>query len=306
MDVRPLPSVPFQGWNDPRREAPFLPHHPSSSATNPALSPVDLFERSADSSSAATEAEEAATGAGKVQIKMHFDLFYELSHKVSARMGTSGGRRFVELAGTVTERFQGRFSLSIDPVGSFLKSTDRSLDISPETTNAFFDAVEGLADLSPEALATFLKASDRFFDDLEKTYGDLGGVFDDLKKQIQDQATAFFQQVASTRASSVSGPDSPPAAEPAPERPTAPDAPLIPLVFGDGRLVKAQDYQEFLTAFLDYARRFREQMMLEFLKAPRPTGGSASIEPPATPKPTGTPLPGAFIPPRGVTSPSQS
>jgi hypothetical protein len=272
------------------------------------LRPVDLFERSADPAGAATEAEEAATGTGtgKMQIKMHFDLFYELSHKVSARMGTSGGRRFVELAGTVTERFQGRFSLSIDPVGSFLKDIDRSLDISTETTNAFFDAVEGLADLSPAALETFLKESDRFFDDLEKTYGDLDGVFDDLKKQIQDQATAFFQQVANIRASSVSAPEAPPAAEPAPEPPTAPDAPLIPLVFGDGRLVKAQDYQEFLTAFLDYARRFREQMMLEFLKAPRPTGGSAPVEPPVTPKPTGTPLPGAFIPPTGVTSPSQS
>ncbi|EKD84206.1 MAG: hypothetical protein ACD_39C00180G0001, partial [uncultured bacterium] len=160
----------------------------------------DVFEKTAnakpakqkDSSAVADENAPQTIKSDGLNISFQFDLFYELTSKVEAKMGQKGAERFVELSGTVSETFMGSFNLSIDAVGSFMNGTDKSLDISPEVTGEFFDAVEGLADLSPEALENFLKESDEFFASLEETYGPANGAFDQIKSTMQEQAKAFF------------------------------------------------------------------------------------------------------------------
>lgn len=252
----------------------------------------DIYEKSADlkttkkeekeKNSAADTKDGAAANTIKedgLNISFQFDLFYELTSKVEARMGQSGADRFVELSGKVSETFMGSFNLSIDAVGSFMNGTDKSLDISPETTSQFFDAVEGLADLSPEALENFLKESDEFFASLEDTYGEANGAFAKIKDQMQAQAKSFFANVEKARTEAVSGiqsdmesakalatPESAPgtADVDAVEKPAKRNS-LIELFFQPGKKASQEDYKSFLEDFADYAMKFRQQMFEKLL-----------------------------------------
>lgn len=212
-----------------------------------------------------------AIQADGLNISFQFDLFYELTSKVEAKMGQKGAERFVELSGTVSETFMGSFNLSIDAVGSFMNGTDKSLDISSEVANKFFDAVEGLADLSPEALENFLKESDKFFASLEETYGPANGAFDQIKGAMQEQAKAFFADVGAVRQQAIAGPA--PAAA-LPEIPSGEALPavkvtadskqgqqLIDLLFQPEKKASQNEYQDFLKEFLKYADKFKQQML---------------------------------------------
>ncbi len=256
----------------------------------------DVFEKVADKAgkkekpAVADKDTPQTIQAGGLNISFQFDLFYELTSKVEAKMGVKGAERFVELSGTVSETFMGSFNLSIDAVGSFMNGTDKSLDISPEVTNEFFDAVEGLADLSPEALENFLKESDEFFAELEKTYGPADGAFDQIKSTMQEQAKAFFADVEGARQSALAGPEPAAPALPATEGLPAIEAPgadassdkLIELLFQPDKKVSQDDYKNFLEEFWKYAEKFRQQM-LESLFNSQKSGyakqGKASEEP---------------------------
>ena len=245
------------------------------------LSLKDIFERSRtherkDSGKTGLQEkpEAGSIQAGGLNISFQFDLFYELSSKVEAKMGRQGANRFAELSGKVSETFMGNFSLSIDPVGSFMNGTEKSLEISPETTGEFFDAVEGLADLSPEALENFLKESDEFFNELEATYGEADGAFDQIKGVMQEQAKAFFADVEKARADAVGGTAALPAeGETALPAATTDVSALLPGTEseeGNGSLIEMffkpevkvsqSDYQSFLKDFVEYADKFKQQM----------------------------------------------
>ncbi|PKL46033.1 MAG: hypothetical protein CVV42_17980 [Candidatus Riflebacteria bacterium HGW-Riflebacteria-2] len=246
----------------------------------------DVFEKTADKTAKNGKTDAPAVAdqntpqtvqADGLNISFQFDLFYELTSKVEAKMGVKGAERFVELSGTVSETFMGNFSLSIDTFGSFMNGTDKSLDLSPEVTNEFFDAVEGLADLSPEALENFLKESDEFFAELENTYGPANGAFDQIKSTMQEQAKAFFADVESVRQSALAGPQMatpalpealpteglPAETVPATELPVTVegDKDLIELLFQPGKKVSQNDYKNFLEEFWKYAEKFRQQML---------------------------------------------
>ncbi len=247
----------------------------------------DVFERSRSNEENAASANDlqkstdpAAVQADGLNISFQFDLFYELTSQVEAKMGQQGAERFVELSGKVSETFMGNFSLSIDPVGSFMNGTSKSLEISPETTGEFFDAVEGLADLSPEALENFLKESDEFFAELENTYGEAGGAFDDIKSQMQDQAKAFFADVEKVRSDALGTGDAQEiTATPENAELSAPEAgnqgltdlssllaggddesSMIEMFFNPEMKVSQSDYKNFLSEFSDYAAKFRQQL----------------------------------------------
>ncbi|HAE37373.1 MAG TPA: hypothetical protein DCG57_01905 [Candidatus Riflebacteria bacterium] len=237
----------------------------------------DIFEKTGntrpaekrDKSAVSDDKSPKAVQAEGLNISFQFDLFYELTSKVEAKMGQKGAERFAELSGTVSETFMGNFSLSIDAVGSFMNGTDKSLDISPEVTNDFFNAVEGLADLSPEALENFLKESDEFFASLEKTYGPANGAFDKIKSTMQEQAKAFFADVDATRQKVLGGPvatealpgASAGAALPAVEAPAKSNAQqLIELLFQPEKKVSQADYKDFLKDFAAYTEKFRQQL----------------------------------------------
>ncbi len=248
------------------------------------LSLKDIFERSRtherkDSGKTGLQEkpEAGSIQAGGLNISFQFDLFYELSSKVEAKMGRQGANRFAELSGKVSETFMGNFSLSIDPVGSFMNGTEKSLEISPETTGEFFDAVEGLADLSPEALENFLKESDEFFNELEATYGEAGGAFDQIKGVMQEQAKAFFADVEQARADALGGgaatealPAEGEAALPAANTDISALLPTTDKENGNGSLIEMffkpevkvsqSDYQDFLKDFVEYAEKFKQQM----------------------------------------------
>ncbi len=242
----------------------------------------DVFTRSDVSQSkfqqnSADSGEEKPENADSIKteglnISFQFDLFYELSSKVEAKMGKSGANRFAELSGKVSETFMGSFNLSIDAVGSFMNGTDKSLDISPETTGQFFDAVEGLADLSPEALENFLKESDKFFASLEETYGKADGAFEAIKNTMQDQAKQFFADVGTARNDAMGAieetaaeqaqalPQPPAAGDGTPSKEANGNKPLIELMFQPGKKVGQDDYKSFLEDFLKYANKFKQQM----------------------------------------------
>lgn len=237
----------------------------------------DVFEKAPEKKPEENGSKNAVE-AGGLNISFQFDLFYELSSKVEAKMGRSGADRFVELSGKVSETFMGNFSLSIDPVGSFMNGTEKSLEISPETTNQFFDAVEGLADLSPEALENFLKESDNFFNKLKETYGEANGAFDQIKGLMQDQAKAFFADVDGARKMALEGPkiaeNTLPAATAKPESLPASaesgQAPLITLTLKPEKTASQNDYQAFLEDFFNYAMKFRQQMFDKLLNSRMP------------------------------------
>lgn len=242
---------------------------------------ADVFEK-APTMPIAPQNEVPAENTGKgneLNISFQFDLFYQLSTKVEAKMGQSGANRFVELSGEVAETFMGNFELKIDGVGSFFKNTDSALNISPETTGEFFDAVEGLTDLSPEALQNFLQETEDFFTELENTYGEAGGAFDQIKEQMQQQASAFFADVKSTREEAMGSMDDSMSAiaeetGAAPAEAEAADAQapaqsdkepgLIQMTFKPDMLVPTDNYQDFLQKFLDYTEKFKQQMLESF------------------------------------------
>lgn len=261
------------------------------SAKQPELK--DIFERSATPAAKGPEAKElqnddnsGSIQAGGLNISFQFDLFYELSSKVEARMGQQGAERFVELSGKVSETFMGNFDLSIDAVGSFMNGTDKSIDLSPEVTNEFFDAVEGLADLSPEALENFLKESDEFFAELENVYGKADGAFGQIKEVMQQQAKAFFADVNSAR-DGLMAPQSDPGAVEIPQLPEAETADLasalaplaaeseqkpslLELFFKPETKVSQNDYQDFLADFFTYTEKFKQQMFEKFFATRNP------------------------------------
>ncbi|OQA07305.1 MAG: hypothetical protein BWY66_01446 [bacterium ADurb.Bin374] len=240
---------------------------PAEAGTTPSAAPPvsDIYEASAP----AAESAEATDAAGQakpdgLRISYHFDLFYQLSQKVQTRMGQSGQDKFIETTGTVAETFQGNFSLEIDAIGTFMKGTDAALNVSNETANEFFDAVNGLAELSPDALENFLKESGEFFDELERTYGEAGGAFDDIKAQMQAQAKAFFEGVGAIRGEAAGE------AGEAEATPVVPDAsesteaasPEIKLAVGPQKGLGVRDdvYRKFIDSFLEYIRRYSETL----------------------------------------------
>lgn len=249
--------------------------------TPPVALPVsDSFETSPVAADA-TEAADQQQESGGLRISYHFDLFYQLSQKVQARMGQSGQERFVETTSSVAETFKTNFSLKIDAVGSFLKGTDSSLNISNETANEFFDAVEGLSELSPEALETFLKESGEFFDELENTYGEADGAFDDIKAVMQQQAKAFFDGVKTVRGETDDAAVAeavPALTEPATEAEADPAALKIKLAVGpqQNAEVSGDQYQEFIDSFLEYMRRYRETFLSSMLGGKQPAENAAS------------------------------
>lgn len=242
------------------------PRPAEAGITPPAAPPVsDIYEASAP----AAESAEATDAAGQaksdgLRISYHFDLFYQLSQKVQTRMGQSGQDRFIETTGTVAETFQGNFSLEIDAIGTFMKGTDAALNVSNETANEFFDAVNGLAELSPEALENFLKESGEFFDELERTFGEAGGAFDEIKAQMQAQAKAFFEGVSAIRGEASGEATDTEAAPAIPETTESTEAasPEIKLAVGPqkGLGVREDVYRKFIDSFLEYIRRYSETL----------------------------------------------
>lgn len=246
--------------------------------------PVDSFEKTF-TPSLESEAKPASESAGGLSISYHFDLFYQLSQKVSAKMGQKGLSRFTEVSATVAETFKGSFNLKIDAIGSFLNGTDKSLAISTETASRFMDSVEGLAELSPKALEDFLQEADRFFADLETVYGEAGGAFDKIRDQMKDQASLFFDQVGKIRTDASTE-----AELPAPETPELPELPKLDLLPGQplgfitladksGMEFPARDYKSFVSNFLKYVERFRKNLVTDFLASvSRPAGYPKPIE----------------------------
>lgn len=232
----------------------------------------DVFEK-APVPTTETQPEKTPAKSGELNVSFQFDLFYQLTSKVEAKMGQSGAERFVELSGSVAETFAAGFNLKIDGVGSFMKNTDSALEISPQATSEFFDAVEGLADLSPEALENFLQETEDFFAELKNTYGDANGEFDDIKNQMQNQASAFFAEVKSAREQATGDigeffaealPE-----EQEPEVAAVADKPqgepgLIRMAQKPDMLIPTDNYQDFLKKFIDYTEKFRQQMLESF------------------------------------------
>lgn len=291
MDVKPLLQGLLQGTSFDKdsfgkpldaRTRPSDRPDPAATGALPPVIPQDVFEKAPDAESKSesqSQSQSAAQtkAADGLRVSMHFDLFYQLSQKVTARMGQSGGKRFTEVASTVAETFKGNFSLTIDPIGSYLKGTEKSLDISPETANSFFNAVAGLADQSPQALEGFLKESDKLFNELEGKFGEAGGTFDELKKQVQDQATTFFRQVAATRGQAAGQPVTGQTADQAtledaqqllpPGSTAGKDASATPVVAGKNGMINSQGYQDFLKNFIDYVQKFQKQSLLDFFSS---------------------------------------
>lgn len=230
--------------------------------------PVPSPEAPAEQAEKEQGAQSSVQGDG-LNISFQFDLFYQLSQKVSAKMGQKGQEQFFELSQTVAETFQASFSLSIEPVGSFLNSTNKSLDLDPSVTQEFFDAVEGLAELTPEGLEGFLREAEDLFNSLEESFGEAGGAFDDIKEQIKAQAQMFFQQV-----DAIKSPE--PEAAP-PELPEAAAQAVPQLPAETGQPTTAADpastpatetplkdpFQDFLQEFLDYVKKYRGSLLLE-------------------------------------------
>lgn len=209
-------------------------------------------------------------------VSFQFDLFYSLTSKVEAKMGQSGAERFVNLSSSVAETFKSSFSLSIDGVGSFMNGTDKSLDISPEVANDFFDAIEGLTQQGPDALENFLKKSDAFFGELEKTYGNLDGAFDTVKEQIQAQAKDFISSVGEAQNFVIGGMendqkelanqasnllDDSKTDEPKDSNPNS----LIKMFAKPEVSATQHEYQNFLDSFLEYANKMKESMFKDLM-----------------------------------------
>lgn len=257
---------------------PDSPEQPVSSATDtfehvPVAAPLTPLEPADD---ATTDAK-----GGGLNISFQFDLFYQLSQKVTAKMGQQGQNRFFEVSQTVAETFKASFSLSIEPVGSFLRSTDKSLDLDPSITNEFFDAVEGLAALTPEALENFLRETEEFFDSLKENYGETDGVFDSIKNMIRTQAQAFFAEIGTIKESMLGITPGQALEAEGLEGQTSPDAitqngagallpgideqsaALSPSVTELLESTTTNPLQDFLRDFLEYMKKYRESLLLE-------------------------------------------
>lgn len=218
------------------------------------------------------------TSSNGSNVSFQFDLFYSLTSKVEAKMGQSGAERFVDLSASVAETFQSSFSLSIDGVGSFMNGTDKSLDISPEVANDFFDAVEGLTKQGPEALENFLKKSDAFFNELEATYGNMDGAFDTIKEQVQSQAKDFIASVGDAQNFVMNGvqEDQQNLLDQAsgllsensevPENSEEDGGNNLIKMFAKPEITATQDqYKDFLNKFIEYANKMKESMFNELM-----------------------------------------
>lgn len=215
---------------------------------------------------------------GKVNVSFQFDLFYQLSQKVEAKMGQKGLQKFTDVSSQVSETFMSNFSLKIDGVGSFMKSTDNALDISPDVTNKFLDSVKNLADLSPEALQDFLTESSNFFDGLKAKYGEADGTFDAIKEQMQSQAQKFFSDVGDVRNemsklpendNNTSAQDSlPQSADVTEQLPQAQNPEKISFAFKPDLKISPSEYKnDFLQQFFRYTRKFNQQIISNFMNA---------------------------------------
>ena len=214
---------------------------------------------------------EASNGAN---VSFQFDLFYSLTSKVEAKMGQAGAERFVNLSASVAETFNSSFSLSIDGVGSFMNGTDKSLNISPEVANDFFDAVEALTQQGPEALENFLKKSDAFFNELESNYGELDGAFDTIKEQVQAQAKDFIASVGDAQNKVIGRlkSDQQNVMDLVSERMNGntaenekSDKNLIHMSSKPELTATQKDYKEFLGKFLEYANKVKESMFNDLM-----------------------------------------
>ncbi|MBF0406230.1 MAG: hypothetical protein HQM10_02665 [Candidatus Riflebacteria bacterium] len=283
MDVstlRQLPESSYVSPNKQRSDFEKIQNTASAAELNYLTPKTDVFQKTQETSPVTEET--SAVKPEKMQISYKFDLFYELSQEVSMEMGQNGKERFVNLAASVSEKFQSNFSLSIDPVGSFMNGTKESLKISPETTNSFFDAVENLSEMSPESLENFFKESDKFFEELKKTYGDAGGSFDEIKQTMQDQAKKFFDAVSAIKQDAAGQLEAPEGEAQAALPESTENEQNNALQMQNGQMVSQSDYQDFLKNFSEYARKFRENMVKNFISSiiPRETSNKKEIEAP--------------------------
>lgn len=178
----------------PRRaDTSVLPGLPAPAAAVSDPEAVDEYVPAAKETTDTTQDTEG--GQSGAQISMHFNLFYSLSQRVHAEMGSKGSEKFQRVTAKVTETFRADFSLNIDGVGKYLNATDKSLDIDPAVTDEFLDSIDGMADMTAESLNTFLDEADDFFAELEAKFGDFGGAFDDMRDLVKQQAEAFFADV---------------------------------------------------------------------------------------------------------------
>jgi len=191
-------------------------------------------------------------------------------------MGQNGLQKFTEVSSQVSETFMSNFSLKIDGVGSFMKSTNDALDISSDVTNKFLDSVKNLADLSPESLQSFLTESENFFDGLKAQYGEAGGTFDAIKEQMQSQAQQFFSDVGDVRDEMSKLPESdnsasaldslPQTADGTEQLPQEPEK--ISFAFKPDLKISASEYKnDFLQQFLRYTKKFNQQIISNFMNA---------------------------------------
>ncbi|MBF0547012.1 MAG: hypothetical protein HQM08_21400 [Candidatus Riflebacteria bacterium] len=299
MDVKPLPQTPDQGSKISGFDFTSLEQFRQlelqggmdTSSKDP-LNNSDSYEKTP----AATQPSSVdnTTGKSGLKISYQFDMFYELSQQVSAKMGKSAGNKFTELGASVAEKFQENFSLQIDGVGSFMNGTKSSLDISPDTTNAFFDAVQGLTKASPDALQDFFKKSDSFFGELKQKFGEAGGAFDQIKTSMQDQAKNFLEKVGKIKEEATQQNETQtPAAPATTDQPQAVQEAsaadntnlqqtggMIKLLFGNNNDVTQNEYQDFLKKFAEYAKKFRDSMMKGFLTSSKPGDQNASSDQP--------------------------
>lgn len=246
------------------------------------------------------ESQKSNSTSGEIQasdgtkVSFQFDLFYQLTSKVEAKMGSSGAERFVNLSASVAETFQSSFSLSIDGVGSFMNGTDKSLNISPETANEFFDAVEGLTKQGPEALQNFLEKSDAFFNELEANYGSADGAFDTIKEQVQAQAKEFLSSVGDAQQfvlgdnaqNALSGDFSSLLEQAgaafgelgAPTEEEGKDSGnnLIKMTAKPNISATQEEYQDFLKKFLEYANQVKQSMFDDLMSLKDKTASSSS------------------------------
>lgn len=259
--------------NGLKKGNPLMRHKPVS----------DRFEKAEVAKKGPQTTNGQAVKAEGLNISFQFDLFYELSTKVEAKMGQSGATRFVELSASVAETFESSFSLKIDAVGTFMHNTEKSLEISPETTNRFFDAVEGLANFDAESLETFLQETKNFFAELEEIYGPADGAFDQIRSQMETQANDFFANVQQVREEAIGAPEEASQLEQTAPATNAAVTSPIELTYRAGQMIEADDYQDFLSSFAEYANKFKHQLLQRFFADLQPTYGKKITAEPADP-----------------------
>lgn len=262
-----------QGWSkhldpDLRRLKPENQNPAADVSSTKALKLEDSFEKSSKAENHQLSSSNSNSSAA-LSVSYQFNLFYEMSSKVEARMGKAGAERFVETGATISETFKSSFSLEIDVVGSFIDSTDKSLDISPETTDRLFTSIQELSEMSIKSVENFLKATNEFFQEIEERFSSANGIFDDMRSQMESQARDFFDSFVSmvgreTQEVIESSPEVVPEQPETENQNSIHDSLLIQLQQRPGRRLPLPIYQDFLSSFHEYAQEFQTKMKEKF------------------------------------------